>query len=115
MENKIMIGVIFVLCAQIVTAISQVLLKKAAGKTYSVWWRSYANPFVIIAYSLFVVTTLLNIIALRYVPLSLSAALAASAQIFVPVLSFLCLRERISKRKLSGMAIIVLGIIIFSL
>lgn len=115
MNEKIIIGISLVLCSNIVAAVSQLLLKKAAGKTYSVWWRSYINPYVITAYAMLFATTILGVFALRYIPLTLSAAFAASGQIFVPVLSFLVLHEKISKKKCLGMLLIVVGIVVFSL
>ena len=115
MTPETLIGVSLVLCSNAVAAISQVLLKKAAKKMYPVWWRSYINTYVITAYALFVLTTVFSVFALRYIPLSLSAAFAASGQIFVPVLSWLLLGEKISKQRCRGLLLIVFGIIIFSL
>ena len=115
MEFKILVGVGLVLCSNLVAAISQILLKKAAKRSYSVWWRSYINPFVIIAYSLFILTTIFSVFALRFIPLSLSTVLSVSGQIFVSALSWVCLGEKISRRRCQGMLIIILGIIIFSL
>ena len=114
-NNQWLIGAGLVFISHLIAAFSQILLKKAAGKTYSVWWRSYVNPQVITAYSLFVVTTILSVLAMKHIPMSVSAALGASGQIIVPVMSFICLREKITKKKLIGMLIIVVGILIFSL
>ena len=115
MTTEMLIGISLVLCSNAVAAISQILLKKAAKRTYPVWWRSYINPFVITAYAMFVMTTVFSVIALKFIPLSLSAAFAASGQIFVPVLSRLFLGEKIYRKRLIGMLTIVIGIIIFSL
>lgn len=114
MTNHIIIGSILVLGANLIAAVSQLLLKLAAKKDYPVWWRSYLNPLVITAYGMFFGTTILNVFALRHIPLTLSAALGASGQIFVPAVSALFLKERISRKRLLGMAIIVIGIIVFS-
>lgn len=113
--SNFLIGCCLALSAHLIAAISQIFLKIAAGKEYSVWWRSYINPLVIIAYGFFFGTTLINVFALRYIPLSFSAGLGASGQIFVPVLSMLFLKEKISRKRQLGMLIIVIGIIIFSL
>lgn len=115
MTHEVMIGSCFVLGANLVAAVSQLLLKLAARKNYPVWWRSYINPLVITAYGMFFGTTIMNVFALRYIPLTLSAALGASGQIFVPAVSALFLKEHISKRRLLGMFIIVAGIVLFSL
>lgn len=115
MASKTLIGIGLILCSNIVAAISQLLLKKSAGKTYSSWLRSYLNPYVITSYGLLFGTTLLGVLALRFIPLVLSAAFAASGQIIVPVLSYFVLHEKISKKRLIGMITIVIGIVIFAL
>ena len=109
-----MIGSALILFSSIISAFSQILLKKAAEKVYRSKLQSYLNPLVIFAYALFFVTTLFGVAALRFIPLTLSAALTASAQVFVPVMSRVFLHEEITRRKWIGMAVIVLGIVIFS-
>lgn len=115
MGNNMILGSCLVLAANAVAAFSQLLLKIAAKKAYHTWWRSYLNILVLSAYAMFFGTTLLNAIAMRYISLSLTAALAASGQIWVPLVSYFFLKEKINKRMLAGMALIVLGIIIFSI
>lgn len=115
MDKKVLLGIGIILLSNLVAAVSQLLLKQAAKKTWPNWWRSYLNVRVILAYVLFFSTTLFSVYALRFIPLSLSAALGASGQIFVPILSRLVLHEEISKRRALGMAIIVAGIVVFSL
>lgn len=114
MINDVFIGSALVFTANIIAAFSQVILKKAAGKKYSSKLRSYLNPSVIFAYTLFFVTTIFSVTALRFIPLTLSAALTASVQVFVPVMSRIFLHENISRRKWIGITVIVLGIVIFS-
>ena len=46
-------------------AVSQVMLKKAAQKHYDSVLHEYLNPLVILAYALFVGTTLLSVLAYR--------------------------------------------------
>lgn len=106
-------GILLILLSVIISSLSQLLLKVSAQKDYVVWWREYINLFVISAYALFFFTTLLNIFALHYIPLTLSAVLGTSGQIVVPVLSYLFLHEKIDKRKCVGMIILALGILVF--
>lgn len=105
-----LIAIVSVLIADI----SQIILKKAATKHYDSWLRSYLNFPVIFAYVLFVLSTVCSVIALRKLPLSLSPMWQSLGQIFVVVLSCLFLHEKITKNKLQGIVIIVIGIIIFS-
>jgi len=107
-------GIVLAFSSVIVSAISQVLLKVSASKTYSVWWRDYVNLYVISAYALFLSVTVLNIFALKYIPLTLGSAIEASGQIAVPVMGRLFLHEKIGRKKWIGMAVIALGIAIFA-
>lgn len=113
--NSMLIGAGLVLFATGISAISQVLLKLSSRRSYPSAWREYINPFVITAYAMYFATTIMSVLALRYIPLTLSTALGTSGQIFVPVMSYLFLQEKISRRKAVGMAIIIVGIIIFAL
>jgi len=110
-----LIGAALVLTSLFISAVSQVLLKLSAKKTYGSVLREYFNPLVITAYGMYVVTTILSVSALRFIPLTLSTALGTSGQIMVPVMSYLILHEKISKRKCIGMCVIVTGIIIFAI
>lgn len=113
MDHKFWLGVLLILGSVILAGISQILLKISARRNYVSGLAEYLNPFVILGYFLLLTTTFLNLLALRWVPLSLASGLGASGQVVVPVLSFLILKERISRRKILGMALIVLGILLF--
>ena len=54
------------------SAISQVMLKKAALRQYQNKLCEYLNPLVIIAYTIFVGTTFLSIYAYKGIPLSMA-------------------------------------------
>lgn len=97
-----------------ISAISQVMLKKAALKTYTSWIREYLNPRVIIAYMLFVGTTLLSIIAYKGIPLSMGPILEATSYIYVTVFSVKIFHEKINKKKIFALILIFFGIIIYS-
>lgn len=115
MTSNTLIGAALELIALFISAVSQILLKLSARKTYGSAWREYINPLVITAYGMYVATTILSVFALRFIPLTLRAALGTSGQIIVPVMSYLILHEKISKRKFLGMCVIVIGIIIFAM
>lgn len=97
----------------VVSAISQIMLKKSARKHYSSVIREYFNPLVITAYGLFFGCTLISLVAMKVVPLSMSPIIEATSYIITPLLSFLILKERMTKKQLVGMVIIVIGILIF--
>ena len=96
-----------------VSSISQIMLKKSALKKYDSIAKEYLNPFVIIAYGLFFSSTLITMFALKVVPLSMAPILEATGYFFIPVLSFIFLKEKLTKQQVVGTLIIVLGIVIF--
>lgn len=98
-----------------ISAISQVLLKKAALKHYDNIIQEYLNPRVIIAYAMFVGTTFLSIIAYRGIPLSMGPILEASSYIYVTVFGVKIFKEKINKRKVIALIFILSGILIYSL
>ncbi len=99
----------------LISSFSQIMLKKSAQKTYESKLKEYLNPLVIIAYALFFSCTLISIYALKVVPLSMSPILESSGYIFVAVLSFFFFNEKLTKKQLLGMALIIIGIIVYSL
>ena len=95
------IGVFFSSC-------SQILLKKSAQKKHSSKITEIFNKQVIFAYSVFVVSVVMNIIALANgVKLKDLPILEALGYIFVPLLSFSLLHETLSRRTLSAIALII--------
>lgn len=107
--------ILIFLCSVLISSISQVLLKSSANKEHGNALKEYLNPKVIIAYGMFFLATLITILAYKYVPLSLGGILESSGYIFVAVLSYFFLHETISKRKMLGLGIILLGILVFNL
>ena len=63
-------GVCTLLVSVLISAVSQIMLKKAADRKYENRLREYLNPLVIAAYGLFFISTILTMLALRYVPLA---------------------------------------------
>lgn len=114
MNNSTMYILIF-LMSVLLSSISQIMLKKSALKKYDTGLKEYLNPLVITAYSIFFICTFVTMIAYKYVPLSMGPILESTGYIFVTVLGVIFLREHVSKRKLIGMSIITIGVLIFSL
>ena len=103
------------LISVLISAISQILLKLGARKTYPSKLREYLNPYVIVGYGLFFGCTLISMYALKVVPLSMSPVLESTGYIFVSALSFLFLKEKLTRRQLIGIVLILIGIVIYSL
>jgi small multidrug resistance pump len=105
-------GVLIYLITPLISAASQLLLKRAADDPRFTGLRFYLNPLVIAAYALFFGCMVANVFALRTLDLTVASVLEASGFLYVMVLGALLLRERITARKLVGNALIVAGILI---
>lgn len=98
-----------------ISSVSQVLLKKAAMREYASPIKEYLNPFVITAYALFFGATLMTILAYKVVPLSMGAILEATAYLYITIFGVTIFKEKIGKEKAWALALIIGGIIIYSL
>lgn len=97
-----------------ISAVSQVILKKAALKTYPSKIREYLNFPVIFAYSLFLLTTFMCIFAYRVVPLSFGPVLESTSYLYVTVFGVLFFKEKITIIKGIALALILIGVIVYS-
>lgn len=98
-----------------ISAISQVMLKKAALKKYDSHIKEYLNPLVIIAYTIFVVSTLLSIIAYKGIPLSMGPILEATSYLYVTFFGVKIFSEKLNLRKILALCLIFIGIIIYTI
>lgn len=112
--NKTLLYSCVLLLGVFVSAISQVMLKKAAKKTYDNPIKEYLNPLVIFAYVLFVGTTFLTILAYRGIPLSMGPVLEATSYIYVTIFGVTIFHEKMNRRKLLALGCILAGIIVYS-
>lgn len=99
----------------LLSVFAQIFLKISANRTYKTKLSEYLNKYVISAYLLFFLCTLLSIIAYKGLELKKGPILEALGYAFVLVLGKLILKEKITKSKIIGNLLIVLGIIIFSI
>ena len=105
----------FILFGTFISAISQVLLKKAAQREYGSKIKEYLNPLVVIAYTIFVLTTLLSILAYKGIPLSMGPVLEATSYIYVTIFGVKIFGEKITKKKIIALIMIIAGIMIYSI
>ncbi len=100
----------------VAAAVGQVLMKQGAllGRHRSVL-ASVLHPYVIAGYGLMLASTVMSLIALKVLPLHLTVALQPLAYVIVVPLSVAVLGERIRRRQVWGMVIILAGIVIFNL
>ena len=113
--SRLEVSVCVLLFSVFISSVSQILLKKAANRTYETPLKEYLNPLVVSAYGLFFCSVILTMLALKHVPLSMSPILESTGYIFVSVMGYIFLKEKFTRRKLCGFALILAGVIIFNL
>ena len=113
MSELIVYSSIFLL-GVLISAISQVFLKKESMKKHDSISGDYLNINVIFAYALFIGTTFLSIVALKVVPLSMGPVLEATSYLWVTLFGVVIFKEVITKRRLFALILIVCGIVLFS-
>ena len=84
------------------SAVSQILLKQSANEEHASALREYLNWRVIVAYLIFGSVLLLNTYAYTQVDLKYGPVLDTFTYVFVLLLSFGVLKEKVSKGKLIG-------------
>ncbi len=114
MDRSAWLHALILLAGVFVSAVSQVLLKKAAMKTYASRWREYLNPLVILAYALFVGTTFLSIAAYRGIPLNLGPVLETTSYVYVTIFGVTIFHEKLTRQKLLALAAIIAGVLVYS-
>ena len=95
-----------------ISSISQILLKKGALKKYTHFLGDYLNPYVIGGYGLLFVSMFLTMLAFKGVDLKMGPIIEATSYIYVAIMSYIFLKERISKRKKIGLLVILIGIVV---
>lgn len=98
-----------------ISAISQVMLKKASMRTYKTVYQEYLNPLVVIAYIMFVGTTFLSVLAYRGIPLSMGPILEATSYIYVTIFGVKFFGEKFNWEKARALTLIILGITIYAI
>lgn len=107
---------ILVVCCTIIGAAAQVLIKKGAGAlgpSPTIVQAAVAmvlNPSLFAGYSMYGVSTVLLILALRHGQLSLLYPVFAMTYVWVTILSVLIFHDSMNGFKLAGIATIVGGI-----
>lgn len=115
MNTQVLIYSGIFLLGVFISAISQVILKKAASVKYDSWIREYLNARVIIAYGIFFGATLLTILSYKVLPLSMGPILDATGYIFVTFFGVTIFKESITPKKWIALFLIIFGIIVYSL
>lgn len=107
---------IYVILGILTCSLAQLLLKKSANTVHGSKIYEILNPWVIIAYGVFLISMLVNIWAMsKGLELKEMAMLESLGYVFVPLLSVIVLKEKLTQRAIVAVFIILLGITIFYL
>lgn len=105
---------VFLLIASVLIAsCSQIILKKSASKEYSSIIREYLNVRVIVGYGMMFISTILTIFAFKGLDYKNGPIIESLGYIFIMLLSRIFLKEKITKKKIIGNSLILLGILVF--
>lgn len=97
------------------SAVSQILLKQSANIKYDNPIREYLNFRVILSYVIFMFILLLNTWCYTKVDMRYGPVIDTATYVFVLLLSYLVLKEKITKGKIIGNLIIIAGIIVYTI
>ena len=111
MNNNIY--VLLLLFSVFISAVSQILLKKSALESHASWIKEYLNIKVISAYFLFFCAVLIDLIALKFVPVSFVPVIETSSYLFIIIFSRLIFKEKISLKQCISIILIISGIFIY--
>lgn len=104
------IYIILFIVSILVASFSQIILKKGTKKD-----NIYINKFTIVGYGLMLLSTVLTLIGYKGVSLTLAGILQSLSFVFVPLFSYLFLKEKVNQRVFIGIIVIIIGIVIFSI
>lgn len=105
---------IIVISSVFLAACAQMLLKQGARQKYDTWWRQYINGWVVGGYAIMFGTMMMNIFAMsRGMEVKEVSIIESMSYMFVPILSFIFFKERLTWQKVCAIGVIVIGIIIF--
>lgn len=107
--------VVIALISGVLSAFSQVLLKKSSNNVEQKGIREYLNGYVIGGYALVALCMVLMIVAYRGLPFKYGAVLEALVYLYVMILGRIYFNERLTVKKVLGNLLILCGVIVFSL
>jgi small multidrug resistance pump len=98
----------------ILTSAAHLILKRGSVIAVDSGMRMYLHPLSLFSYLIFAIVAFLSISAMKGLDLKVFFALTSLTYICIPVLSFVFLKEPVTKNKLIGIVIISIGVVIFN-
>lgn len=107
---------ILLIVSVIVASFAQILLKKAAERTYANWIREYLNFYVIFGYGLMFLSLFMTMISYKgFTNFANVPLLESLGYVVVMFLSYFFFKEKITLRKVLGIALILIGIFVYNM
>lgn len=111
MNDKIIYLVLFL--NSILSAFSQVLLKKSAIKKYNCLLFQYLNLYVVSGYFIFFVVLVINILTMKCLSVSVVSVFSEVVPLVISLFfGFLFFNEKIGKNKIFATIMIVAGVLL---
>jgi small multidrug resistance pump len=98
-----------------IASFAQVLLKMSALKKHTSTIKEYFNAYVIVGYGMMVISTIATIFAYHGLDYKNGPVVESLGYIFIMILSLMFFHEPITKRKILGNALILIGVFVFYL
>lgn len=104
---------ILFLCV-VLTSISQLLLKSGSGGGGR-WWQSFMRVHTLLGYGLLTLVTILMVFVMQRLELKFVTAVQAFIYVLVVIGARFVLKERLTKNRIVGLALILAGVVVFNL
>ncbi len=108
-------SLIIMLCGVTIAAFSQILLKTSANIKYDSFIKQYMNKRVILGYVMLLISMFFSVWAYGGMELKYGPAIESVAVALVTILSTLILKEKMTRKKLTGIVMIIGGLVVFCL
>ena len=99
----------------LIASLSQVLLKTESGREHGSLLKDYLHVRVIGAYVLLALSVLLTMLAYRGLPLSMGPVFESCSYVFVTLFGVLLFKEKLGRRRLPALLLILAGILLYTL
>ena len=98
----------------LMASFAQMMLKKSAATERNSWVREYLNGWVVGGYFIMGASMLINIFAMsRGVQLKELSVVESFSYLFVPLLSWMFFKEKVTWRKAGAIVMIMVGVVLF--
>lgn len=99
----------------LIASLSQLLLKKSAGKKHASFLQEYVNPYVVTGYGFLFLSMFLTVLAFRGMDYKNGPVIESLGYVIVLLLSRIFLGEKLTGKKIAGTCCILAGIVVFYL